>query len=369
MEKNKPMRILFALPGLHRVKRGAEVAFECLARELSKFPDCDVTLIGSGEQYESAPYKFLQAKCLPREKFLNWPKIPFLRNEFMYEELSFLPGLLKVYRPEDYDITVTCSYPYTNWVLRGRTYKGYSPLHVFVTENGDWAPRTINSEYHFFSCAGLVCTNMEYFDRHKNRWQCTTIPNGVDAHLFTPGKADREKLGLPVNLPIVLLVSALVPSKRVLEGIEFLSSLKNIAVIVAGNGPLAKEVDQLGKEKMGDRYKRVVMKPEDMPDLYRAANVLLHMSQTEPFGNIYLEALATGLPIVADDNEKTQWILEDKGYLVDTTNPEAVYNAVSTALNQHNSDLSNTRRKFVEKNYTWPIVAKSYYQFFRGLKN
>ncbi len=362
------MRILFALPGLHRVKRGAEVAFECLARELSIFPDCEVTLIGSGEQYDTVPYRFLQAKCLPREKFLNWLKIPLLRNEFMYEELSFIPGLLKVYRPEDYDVTITCSYPYTNWVLRTYKGKGQRPLHVFVTENGDWAPRAINMEYRYFSCDGLVCTNMEYFERHKNRWKCQAIPNGVDANLFKPGEAKRVKLGLPLDLPIVLIVSALEPSKRVLEGIEFLSILKNIVVIVAGDGSLAKEVDQLGKEKMGERYKRIVMEPVDMPDLYRSANVLLHMSQTEPFGNIYLEALATGLPIVADDNEKTQWILEDKGYLVDTNNPEAVCNSINMAIEKHNATLSRARRDLVEKRYTWSIVAKEYHQFFCELK-
>ena len=361
------MRILFALPGLHRVKRGAEVAFECLAHELSKFSDCEVTLIGSGEQYETAPYQFIQAKCLARENFLNWPKIPFLRNEFMYEELSFIPGLLKAYQPEDYDITVTCSYPYTNWALRAYTHKGQHPVHVFVTENGDWAPRTINSEYRYFSCDGLVCTNMEYFERHKDRWNCQTIPNGVDVHLFKPGASERVKLGLPLDLPIVLLVSALVPSKRVLEGIEFLSALKNITVIVAGDGPLAKEVDQLGKEKMGECYQRVVMKPVEMPDLYRSVNVLLHMSQTEPFGNIYLEALATGLPVVADDNEKTQWILEDKGYLVDTTNPKAVCDTINTAIEQDNDTRSSARRGFVEKRYTWSIVAEEYHRFFSSL--
>ena len=42
-----------------------------------------------------------------------------------------------------------------------------------------------------------------------------------------------------------------------------------------------------------------------MPGLYRSAEVLLHMSVDEPFGNIYVEALASGLPVVTHDGSST----------------------------------------------------------------
>lgn len=69
-----------------------------------------------------------------------------------------------------------------------------------------------------------------------------------------------------------------------------------------------------------------------MPDLYRAADVLLHMSQDEPFGNVYVEALATGLPIVAHSTLVTQWILEDQAILVDTCDRANVVVALRQAL-------------------------------------
>ena len=40
------MRVLFALPGLHKIDRGAEVAFISVANELAK-AGCQVTLVGS----------------------------------------------------------------------------------------------------------------------------------------------------------------------------------------------------------------------------------------------------------------------------------------------------------------------------------
>jgi len=51
--------------------------------------------------------------------------------EFAYEDLTFIPGLLMNYRPSDYDVTVTCSYPFTNWALRRPELRKRRPPHVF----------------------------------------------------------------------------------------------------------------------------------------------------------------------------------------------------------------------------------------------
>ena len=179
------MRILIVLPGLHRVLRGAEVAFEELAKQLALMPDCDVTLIGSGYPQPSDPYSFLHVPCIARESFERWPALPYLRGQYVYEELTFLPGLIHAYRPHDYDVTVTCSYPYTNWLLRAKNKKT-RPKHIFVTQNGDWMCIGKNAEYKHFFCDGLVCTNPEYFERNREKFSSALIPNGVDPRQFTP---------------------------------------------------------------------------------------------------------------------------------------------------------------------------------------
>src|SRR5947207_801069 len=101
------VRILFALAGLHRVDRGAEVAFIAIASELAKAGH-DVTLIGSGPPRPGQPYRYIHAPAIRREKFEDFPHIPLLRNETGWEEASFVPGLLAKYRPTDFDIVVTC---------------------------------------------------------------------------------------------------------------------------------------------------------------------------------------------------------------------------------------------------------------------
>src|SRR5205814_9306269 len=125
--------ILIALPGLHRYNRGAEVALIAVARELSLLGN-KVTLVGSGHPRDSEPYTFIRASSVRREYFERFPSIPMLRNEYAYEELTFLPGLLWAYDPTQFDVTLACSYPFTNWALRRPVRAKSRPSHIFITE-------------------------------------------------------------------------------------------------------------------------------------------------------------------------------------------------------------------------------------------
>jgi hypothetical protein len=189
------MRILFALPGLHRYDRGAEIAFISLATELAK-ANHDVTLIGSGAARDGALYRYVRVPSIDRRRFEHCPSLPLLRNECAYEELTFLPGLLGAYKPEDYDVTLTCSFPFTHLALRRPVGSARRPPHVFITQNGDWPAHAANMEYRAFRCEGLVCTNPDYFQRNKARWNSCLIPNGIDLSRFNVGASRRDLFGL-----------------------------------------------------------------------------------------------------------------------------------------------------------------------------
>ena len=358
-----PLRILFALPGLHRVGRGAEVAFESVASHLAAMPGMEVTLAGSGPPIAGRPYRFMHVRCGARERYARWPKLPPFRSGIVYEEASYARRLWGMIDPSSYDATVTCAYPFTNWALRARKRAGRRPAHIFVTQNGDWAPRARNSEYRHFGCDGLVCTNPEYFERHRGRYRCALIPNGVDPSRFSPGASEREALGFPAGSPVVLIVAALIGSKRVAEGVAAAARVPGAAVMVAGDGPLREEVERAGRELLGDRFRRVSVPHERMPALYRSADVLLHMSMDEPFGNIYLEAMSTGLPVVAHDNINSRWIIGEHGNLVDTHDGEAVARAIGAAVSGDSEGARRARRSMVAERFAWPVVASRYGAF------
>jgi glycosyltransferase involved in cell wall biosynthesis len=357
------MRILFALPGLHRVARGAEAAFIAVAVELCRSGH-SVTLMGSGEAPPNAPYRFIHAGSLSRNRFEPFPSVPGLRNAEAYEELTFVPAVLSRFRPSDYDVTLTCGYPFTNWALRRPALRGRPP-HVFITQNGDWPAYATNSEFRFFGCEGLVCINPDYYERNSARWNCRLIPNGVDIDRFQPGKSEREAFGLPSDRPIALMVSALIPSKRVDAGIAIVAELPDWHLVVAGDGPERQTLDAAAAARLGNRFTRLKVPPERMPALYRSADVFLHLSKDEPFALAFNEAMACGIPVVAHQSTRTKWFLCDVGFLVDTDDLAAAARQIRLAYQaspvrrQEGVELAGAR--------SWTKVAEMYENFLREI--
>jgi glycosyltransferase involved in cell wall biosynthesis len=352
------MRILFALAGLHRVDRGAEIAFMSVASQLARRGD-EVTLIGSGPARPDREYRYIQAPSIRRENFERWPSLPMFRNETAWEEASFVPGLLRTYRPADYDVTLTCAYPWTSWTLR-RPAAGKRPKHVFVTQNGDWPAYSDSSEFRWFDCDGLICTNPEYFERNRNRYRAALIPNGVDAARFNPGPAERDRLRLPAEGPIVLMVSALIASKNVDEAIRAMALLPDATLVVAGDGPLRDEMKALADQHIPGRYLRVSLPADDMPALYRSADAFLHLSRDESFGNVFVEAMACGTPVVAYDLPRTRWIVGDEGLLAADRTAEAIAAQLRLALQRGNKGSSLVERA---QAFQWTSVAGQYRDF------
>ncbi|PHV61396.1 glycosyltransferase family 4 protein [Cyanobacterium aponinum] len=364
-KKVKSLKIAIALPGLHRVIRGAEVALESIAFELAKMEGLEITLFGSGYPKENHSYHFIHIDNTPREKFESWLKFPIFRSEYAYEEFTFFLNLQNKYQPKDFDLTVACSYPFINWLFTNKGGKN-KPPHVFITQNGDYPACHNRKEYRFFQCDGLVCTNPEYYARNKDQWFSTLIPNGVNPDIFTPASTDRSQFNLPDDVPIVLMVSALIPSKRVTEGIKAVSQLENVHLVVCGDGSERDKVLSLGKEKMCDRFHLLQLSHSQMPDIYRMADVFLHLSLDEPFGIVYLEALSNGLPIITHKNLTSEWILENTSFLINTENEEEIVSTIKKVLaSSNNIDLINQRINLVKERFSWSKISKEYLQFFK----
>ncbi len=356
------MHVLFALPGLHRVERGAEVAFESVARELARRGKYRVTLVGSGQPIAGREYEFRHVPAADRRRFERWPKFPALRSEFMYEDLTFAAGLLRS-GTFGADLTVTCSYPHTSWALRRPVWGRSRPKHVFVTQNGDWAAHARTSETRFFNCEGLVCTNPIYFDRNKDRWHSALVPNGIDPAVYQPGDDRRAEFDLPTDRPVVLMVSALEPGKRVIEAMRAMALVDDAMLFVAGDGPLRDEVDALAADILPGRFRRATFRREQMPQLYRSADLFLHTKIEESFGNVYIEALCTGVPIVAHDDAVSRWILGDNALLVDSTSTEMLADGIRRGLGRPRQTdpamIAGAHARF-----SWSEVARQYEAFF-----
>lgn len=360
MSPEQPLRIAFALPGFHKVDRGAEVALLSVADQLARIGHA-VRVFGTGQARPDRAYDFRHVPAVPRERFESFPHFPPLRSEVMWEDMTFSAALLAHYRPSDFDAAITCSFPFTHLALRRPTF-GRRPLQIFVTQNGDWPARAGNSEYRLFSCDGLVCTNPDYFEQNEARWRCALVPNGVDLGRFGKGVAERPRFGLPQDKPVVLMVSAFIESKRVLDGIRAVALLPDAHLVVAGDGPMRAEVEALAAAELQGRWTNLTLTAQDMPALYNAADAFLHMSLLESFGNVFIEAMASGLPIVGHDTPRLRWIVGDGPYLCDTEDRETLARAIAAALAKGRGAPDPAVERF-----SWPIIARQYEAFLRTL--
>jgi len=356
------MRLLFALPGFHRYDRGAEVALLSVADALARSGE-DITVMGSGESRGDVAYNFRHVPAVRRERFERFPHFPPFRSETAWEDASFSPGLLAAYQPSAFDAVITCSFPFTHWALRRPS--AAKPLQIFVTQNGDWPAFASNSEYRSFACDGLICTNPDYLARNEQRWKCALIPNGVDLARFQPGPPDRARFGLPADRPIILMVSAFIATKRVMDAIRAVANLEDAFLVVAGDGPLRDEGQALADTLLPGRFKRVSLAASEMPMLYRSADAFLHMSLLESFGNVFIEAWASGLPVIGHDSDRLRWILGPNAeFLCDTENQAALVSTLQAALAR--GPVRAGHPDGIER-FSWSNVADQYRGFITGL--
>lgn len=358
------MRIAFALAGLHRVDRGAEIALIAVARELARTGDA-VTLFGGGSARADEPYRFVHVPTVPRERFERFPKLPLVRTEDAWEEATFAYGLMRRMKAADYDVAVTCGFPFTSFAFQFMARRHTHLRTVFVTQNGDWPATADTSEYRWFDCDGLVCTNPDYYERNRARWTSALIPNGTDPTRFSPGPATRDDFALPHDRPVVLMVSACIASKRVADGIRVVAQIPDAHLIVAGDGPEREAIAALAAELLPGRFTRVTVAAERMPALYRSADAFLHMSQVEAFGNVYVEAMACGLPVVGHDSARLRWIVGDGAFLVDTDDLAKTAGAVTEALTASRSNIDARVARAAA--FAWPRIAVQYRDFFSAV--
>lgn len=187
------------------------------------------------------------------------------------------------------------------------------------------------------------------------------IPNGVDLERFSP-KGSKIDLGLPN--PIVLSVGALTWYKHHELAINAISKLENVSLLIVGKGEEKEKLTSLGKEKLGDRFSILNFDFARMPKLYKSCDLFTLPSwDREAFGLVYLEAMASNLPVIAPNDLSRKEIVGDGGVLVDVSDPAAYSNAIQKALN---TKWGNRPREQAEK-FSWEKIAKMYEKTFQSL--
>lgn len=133
--------------------------------------------------------------------------------------------------------------------------------------------------------------------RHIHIWS-----RGIDRTLFHTGRRDpewREAQGFAADDVVVLFVGRLVLEKGLDTFAATLAQLEAMGVrhraLVVGDGPARGWIEERAPQAVYTGF----LKGEDLARAYASADVMFNPSSTETFGNVTLEAMASGLPVVA----------------------------------------------------------------------
>jgi glycosyltransferase involved in cell wall biosynthesis len=163
-----------------------------------------------------------------------------------------------------------------------------------------------------------------YLRRFHNRSLCTFVPTrqlrgelaadgyqglavvarGVDTVLFTPARRSaqlRRQWGVSETDPVALYVGRIAPEKNLPLLLSAFSAMRrrrrNARLVLVGDGPARKSLETAHPEHVFAGMRA----GEDLATHYASGDLFLFPSVTETFGNVTVEAMASGLAVLAHD--------------------------------------------------------------------
>ncbi|HZU56561.1 MAG TPA: glycosyltransferase [Actinocrinis sp.] len=222
------------------------------------------------------------------------------------------------------------------------------------------------------TCARIVATcSDELFELVRlgvDRRHISVIPCGVDLERFTPQgpvapRGRRHRL---------LAIGRLVPRKGFDMAIRALAQLPEAELVIAGGPPAEQLCDEPEAHRLrqiaaecdvADRVKLLGAVPRgDMPALLRSAELVLCTPWYEPFGIVPLEAMASGIPVVASAvGGLTDTVLDGvTGVLVPPRAPDALADALKPLIKDRElrRQLGLNGLLRARSRYGWPRIAR-----------
>ncbi len=260
---------------------------------------------------------------------------------------------------------------YAAWLARSRAVRIYSP-HAFAFQM-DASPRK-QRIYRFLEwCAGritnlLICTTdsereLAVKARLVRPGRALVVRTGVEVRQFHPTAEAvglREELGISPKHRLVGAVGALVPQKGqrylIEAAAQVLAEMPHTTFVIAGEGELHEElqaqVDALG---LGRRF-RLLGQRGDVPRILSSLDLFVMPSLWEGLPYALLEAMATGVPVVATDIPGLVDLVQpgQTGWLAQPYSSDHLAEMVTAALRSTgpSSLMAQTARQRILSDYT-----------------
>lgn len=245
-----------------------------------------------------------------------------------------------------------------------------------------------------YSLGRLQPMVMSYLKRFHERADCTLAPSmelveklrnegfenvhlmgrGVDTELFCPSKRCevlRSTWGATAHSPVAIVVGRIAAEKNLELAIQCFCEMRNLVpdlrCVMVGDGPL--------REKLAAKHPWVhfsgVQTGEYLARHYASADILLFPSETETFGNVVLEAMASGLVTVAYDYAAAAKFLEhgENGLKADKGDAKAFIEIAKKSLEIHHGHPLRIAAREIAITQGWSRVVQEFEGHLREISN
>ena len=246
--------------------------------------------------------------------------------------------------------------PFLNWIL-------YYPVEKFLSRFTD----------------GLITINQEDYRRAQkfHAGKTILIPGvGIDLDKFQKKEPTRQeirnKLGIPERKIILMSVGELTKRKNHMAVIEALACLKeyDILYVVCGDGPMKARL-RARAEELGVRERvKLLGFRKDIAELHKMADIFVFPSLQEGLPVALMEAMASGLPIVASRIRGNEDLIQNNrgGYLVKAQDSKQLAEAISKMIkNPEQRDKMEKRNLEIIKHYGQNAVLQKMKEFFNEI--
>ena len=340
------MRILVASHGYPPIVSGVTLVVQKVARAMVR-RDHEVTVITASDQKETYEHEDEGVRVLRRRGASNpWWKeapIPFIvqkdleeivtetQADIIHSQDSGPLGLqiarLSNGRPVP---RVASCYFVPRFVAR---YLSWNDEPQEMVENVTLAV-SVWLYNQFDQVVFSTAAHREFFVHDGLEVPSTVISNGCDTKRYHPGDEGVQEVEARYNLPAgprILFVSRLARDKEIdvlIKGMRHLCGLQHAHLLLVGRGDERQALEHL-RDELGMQecvHFLGYVPEEDLPAIYRASDLFSMMSIYEVQSIPTLQALATGLPVVAADAVALPEIVHDgiNGFLVPPRNAEAL---------------------------------------------
>ena len=298
------MRIAYFTESLPPLTDGVARTFTRLAETLNA-EGVEFLFISPSQPTEFEPW---------RGRVIKVPSVPFPLYTYYHVGLPFSPWLdskLDRFRPDLIHVTAP-----TPLSLYGQNYavrRGIPSVASYHTHFTDYMP--------YYGLKGWIDWGWKLLKWFHNRSRLSYAPapgsaaelirrgiagvqiwpRGIDKKKFSPrfrNDSLRRKLGAGKE-PLLLFVGRLVREKDIADLAEAARRLREkgyrFRLAFGGDGPFRRELQAL----LPQDYFPGFLQGRELAELYASADLFVFPSTTETFGNVVLEAFASGLPVVA----------------------------------------------------------------------